>query len=526
MSKVQQTLALQMANNALYPAANDTVFSDVGIDRFDLPRPEDKNKTTDLIRAIEANKDGVSLVYGIEPARDTVRISSGIPTASASPDNDSTHPFSKHSYRVFATTPQANDKVTASEWQTYGITTADILNDMAFRTFLTKGKKEFGIFNDTLCKEFGNDPDKLVGAMREHLEKNTGRFIPVEKEVFKAYQQYLNNSGYSPVKTFESDTSEMERVRIKERFIEKPDTAKSLFRYQTSISCKNGIDFGQINGNQILFELGNPSKDDARQVIRPGKEPDSDHFDPSAAAKRVLADGRKSDDGNTYRSITNVELRKAFRGDMSDDSLKFFSSGKSVPAPWDRASPSQSEWTQYAKDRIDKNEAKGVLNAEEASKLRKHLEKEHGREEFRAINYKINCCKEQPLDPDAPHARVFRQIHQTLQRLDIHGVDTEGKREQLAAALTVKSLENGIAAPIVAAGNIKDSGTVFLMAPDKDPHTQKSIGMSINDCDPIGKSLIAMRKQDSILQAQQQPHQSQQEHAQTDMTGPKPHSKH
>ncbi len=380
-----------------------------------------------LVDALEQS-DRVSLVYGLETSRRFVREQAGIVNF----DDSRPHPFS---LKLIGQNPGERQ-----EAETRGPTTADVLNNQAFRTFRTSDVREYSLFNPE-ARMLYPTPLTQTEALREHRETSTKDHSPQDQRVFAHYQEGLLGSKYSPVATLGRDADSMAK---KENMPLPGGDPKAegqvMFRHQTALACKFGIDFGQQYG-KILFELGSKP---------PG---DKEHFDPHRAPEKRVDDGRGSQSsGVTLRSITNVELRKAFRTDQGDDHLSFFSGGQKTQAPWD--SNPNAGWSKYAWDRIDKHTVQGHLTPEQGDALKNTLETAKangtlGRETFRSINSEINQHIPQKPTPatNSPYP-LLDEAYKALKTVEgkhpLPEIHTTEERTRVAAALATQMQKHGI----------------------------------------------------------------------------------
>jgi hypothetical protein len=210
--------------------------------------------------------------------------------------------------------------------------------------------------------QLGKLSDEFATQIRVHPRYKLAR---TEQQVKEAFSSALPSND---------DPTPSTDLRIKEG--KKDDPQELAFRVQTMRSSKLGIEFGQENGRQVLFELGG--------------------LDESAAPKREPGDGRKDSKKNMLRSVTNVELRKAFRHDKGDKSLRFFRDGGAVAAPWVR----EKLWFDYLEKRAKKHNvdrpqyANKLPDEGKASRKTRKKRRRALRQWFRDRNEEINKAKE------------------------------------------------------------------------------------------------------------------------------------
>lgn len=397
---------------------------------------KDDQDKPDLLETLADGRIGPRLVYGLETSRNYVRENAGIVNF----DDSQPHPFSlKWLDRRDTERPEA---------ETRGATTADVLNNHAFRTFRTQlqgadeATRSYSLFNPDARVQFPTPLIRLE-ALREHQQEASKGNTVEDQAVFRQYQEGLLASKHSPLRTVAGDTS---RMAVKENMPDPQGDPKKegevMFRHQTAIACKYGLQFGFDNG-RILFELG--SSDPSAK----------NHFDPHRAAEKQAGDGRASQStGVQLRSITNVELRTAFRHDPGDDRLQFFSGGQKTTAPWDG---DHGKWKDYAWDRVDKYAERGVLSADQAKGLHETLKTAYetgtfSRETFREVNGAINAAKSQSgSGGSSPPQSAYPMVDAVYQRLStiekdhpIPGIETVAERSRAAAAIAAKMHENGM----------------------------------------------------------------------------------
>jgi len=283
------------------------------------------------------------LVYGLEnPGREYLR-KTWKPSISA--QSTTSHPFSK----------------TADLLDTKGLTTVDRFNNLSWREIPQRGARELGPFGADfrgLCRSCLTDELK---QFRER-ESDSVSLLSSEADRVRTYQEsLLAHPQYSLLRTLRQDALELQK---KERC---EDADKARFRSQTIRACKFGIEYGQSEGRVILFELGGLVTKDA--VLK----------------KNV---GRKSSSGEQLRSVTNAELRKAFRYDMSDDSMCFYRNAKKTVAPWTQTFTEVQAWLDYLGRRIEKYAKRGFIPKVERLPADASL-----RETFREVNAQLNAFK-------------------------------------------------------------------------------------------------------------------------------------
>lgn len=455
----------------------------------------------ELIETLEDGRIGPRLVYGLETSRNFVREKAGIVNF----DDSQPHPFSLKWL-------DARDGE-RREAETRGTTTADVLNNHAFRTFRTQlqgadeATRSYSLFNPDARVQFPT-PLLRLEALREHMREASQGNSPEDQAVFRRYQDGLLASKHSPLLTVAADPT---RMAAKENMPDpKGDPKKEgevMFRHQTAIACKYGLQFGFEHG-RILFELGSPD---------PSAK---NHFDPNVAPEKRTDDGRASQStGVQLRSITNVELRSAFRNDPGDDRLQFFSGGQKTAAPWDN--DTTHRWADYAWDRIDKYAKRGVLSEPQADGLREKLANAYetgtlGRETFREVNGAINAAKAQSGSGGAPAPQsaypVVDAVYQRLSTIEkdhpIPGIETVADRSRAAAAIAAKMHENGM----TSLGGVhhvreidgKPVNGFVVWDQSSNPDTTRRFGMSVDHA-------VAKPMQDSLktLDQPQPPEQTQ-----------------
>jgi len=398
---------------------------------------KDTSKPQNLIETLEERTLGPRLVYGLETSRAFVREKSGIVNF----DDSRPHPFSMKMLDV--------NKGERPEAETRGPTTADALNNHAFRTFRTQlqGQDEptrtYSLFNPDARVQF---PTPLIRAeaLREHMRDSTQSHSMEDRLIFSQYQQGLLTSKHSPLRTVDGDTVQMaKKENMPDPGGDPKKEGEVMFRHQTAIACKYGLQFGFEKG-KILFEVG--SSDPSAK----------NYFNADRAAEKVAGDGRASQStGVQLRSITNVELRSAFRNDPGDDRLQFFSGGEKTKAPWDDAT--KTMWANYAWDRVDKYATRGILSQETADGLKEKLGTAWlsgtlDRETFREVNGVVNAAKagakldaRPPLQSDYPMVdTVYKHLSMIEKDHKIPGIETVADRSRAAAAIAAKMHENGL----------------------------------------------------------------------------------
>ncbi len=388
-------------------------------------------QTVDLLRTMAQNPDSVNLVYGLETAREHVRSIGGVYNF----DDTRPHPFAK----MLLTQDKSGGR---PEAETRGPTTADALNNNAFRTFQTDGVRDLSIFNPE-ARQLYPTPMIQQEALREHRQQSTAQHPPEQQAVYERYQEGLLASKHSPTSTLTGDVAEMakkENMPLVQG--DGRSEAQVMFRHQTAISCKYGLQFGQEHG-RILFELGS-------------QDPNApNRFDPNVAAEKRTDDGRASSSGHQLRSITNVELRTAFRHDGGEDRLQFFREGTKTQAPWDGANV-DTRWADYAWDRVDKYTRPGALTQQQSVDLKLKLSDAYldgtlGRDTFREVNATINAAKNpQPPggggSPASPYPlvdAVYQRLAHTEKDHPIPGIENVADRTRAASAIAAKMHEQG-----------------------------------------------------------------------------------
>jgi hypothetical protein len=443
----------------------------------DPPDVHDTNHSkpkVDLVDAMSEQPGRVKLVYGLETSRQFVRDQAGI----VNYDNSRPHPFS---LKLIGQNP--GERVEA---ETRGPTTADVLNNQAFRTFRTSDVRQYSLFNPE-ARMLYPTPLTQIEALREHRQSSTKDHTPQDQQTFAHYQEGLLRTKYSPVVTLGRDIESM----AKKENMSSPGSdpkieGQVMFRHQTALACKYGLAFGQQNG-KILFELGSQSQGDPN------------YFDPHRAPEKRADDGRGSQStGGTLRSITNVELRKAFRTDQGEDHLSFFSGGQKTQAPWD--SNQDWRWSKYAWDRVEKHTSQGHLTPEQGEALKKKLETAVvggtlGRETLREVNSEINQSlpkKPTPM-PSSPYP-LLDEAYKALKIVErdhpLPGIHTTEDRTRVAAALAAQMQKHGITE---SGGMVlqEKTNTLMLWDTSKNPDVMKRFDLKIDEAlkTPIQDSL-------------------------------------
>jgi hypothetical protein len=262
-----------------------------------------------------------------------------------------THPFSK-----------STDSSPALD--TKGLTTVDRFNNLTWREFpkrLTMGGGPFGEREQSL------DNQQLHASLTQFrkAESSAAGLTPAEKAQAKSFQRgLLAHPRYSIFRTRADDVHAL----MKKEAQDTPE--KAMFRSQTIRACKFGIEYGQLEGRQVMFELGGMQTADAAGKSQVGRLS-------SATGKQV-------------RSITNAELRKAFRHDVSDQSLQFYRDGQRADAPWAKKDQEGAAWGQYMDKRMAKYQKLGFKpDLEKAAKA--HAS--GPRSGFRELNAQISAFK-------------------------------------------------------------------------------------------------------------------------------------
>lgn len=441
--------------------------------------PPDVNGTTPpkpnvpLVEALE--QPGVNLVYGLETSRQFVRDQAGI----VNYDNSKPHPFS---LKLLDQNPGERP-----EAETRGPTTADVLNNQAFRTFRTSDVRQYSLFNPE-ARMLYPTPLTQIEALREHRQISIKDHSPQDQQTFAQYQEGLLRTKYSPVVTLGGDIESM----AKKENMSSPGgdpklEGQVMFRHQTALACKYGLDFGQQPGKKILFELGSQTQGDPN------------YFDPHRAPEKRSDDGRGSQStGGTLRSITNVELRKAFRTDQGEDHLSFFSGGQKTQAPWD--SNQDWRWSKYAWDRVEKHTSQGHLTQEQGEGLKQKLmtavgDGTLGRETFREINSEINqSLPKKPISMPSSAYPLLDEAYKALKIVErdhpLPGINTTEDRTRVAAALAAQMQKHGI----TESGGMmhqEKANTLMLWDTSKNPDVMKRFDLKVDEAlkTPIQESL-------------------------------------
>lgn len=279
--------------------------------RHEMQKDFDESSGRKLVYGLE-NHEAQGQVYG--RARLRMKWSPRI-------DNPATtsHPFSK----------------SLDGMDTKGLTTVDTFNNQSWREFPFRGAMKMGPFG-AYGKHLSQTQLETALSVFRVGEGKGAKLSKRDMLATKDFQtQLLQHPRYSPLATREEDPiAHMKKEGIS-------DPTKALFRAQTIRACKFGIEYGQMAGGRVMFELGGMHT-------------------PDAASKKSV--GRKSSTGEQLRSITNAELRKAFRSDHSDKSMSFYRDGKRVAAPWASAKSEEGQsWMSYATKRAQKYQAHGLV---------------------------------------------------------------------------------------------------------------------------------------------------------------------
>lgn len=267
---------------------------------------------------------------------------------------------------------------------TKGLSTVDRYNNLTWREFPERGKNHFGPFG-----EHGKDlPDDTLRArlnafrMQESDEQNLS--LPQRSWVKKFQDDLLEHPSYSPFRTRRDVTQPQKAKELMEKEgLGPPANASALqleialqktqFRSQTIRACKFGIEFGQLQGRSVQFELG------GMETANIGK----------GKVGRFSSSSNGSP-GVQLRSITNAELRKAFRSDRSDESLRFYRDGKAVSAPWGQQGAESQAWKDYSEHRLQKYQKLGFVPDRTAWAKASATDVRAG---FRSLNQQINSFK-------------------------------------------------------------------------------------------------------------------------------------
>lgn len=291
-----------------------------------------------------------ALVYGLETHRDAVR---RLWQPDISNPATSSHPFSKTTEMI----------------DTKGLTTVDRYNNLTWREFPQRGTGDLGPFGQSARQT----PQWLALVKRLQtfrIDETASLDSDSQQQAAKFQQGLLQHPRYSVFRTLQDDASTL----MQKEGYSTPELAR--FRSQTIRACKFGIEYGQLPGKRVLFELG-----DMDSTTAPLKTPV----------------GRKNQQGLQTRSITSAELRKAFRHDLSDDSLQFFRKGQPVAAPWASGNrQEQQAWAQYAFGRLDKYQRQGFTL--DHSKFTKDMTLRQG---YREMNAQMRQFKQAQRDKHA-----------------------------------------------------------------------------------------------------------------------------
>lgn len=247
---------------------------------------------------------------------------------------------------------------------TKGLTTVDRYNNLSWREFPKRHSESFGPFGEHGSKLSNEELQAKLTDFRKS-ETSLAGLSKTEIQQVEGFQHGLfAHPRYSPFRTRSQNVHEL----MKKEMLQDP--VKAQFRSQTIRACKFGIEYGQLEGRQVMFELGGMHT-------------------PDAANKAQV--GRQASAGGQLRSITNAELRKAFRHDVSDESLQFYRDGKKVDAPWGQRGPEAEHWGAYLKQRMEKHQKLGFK-----PDLMSYLKASAGsglRAGFRELNAQINAFK-------------------------------------------------------------------------------------------------------------------------------------
>lgn len=287
------------------------------------------------------------LAYGLEgPGREPLRATWQPPIADP---QASSHAFSKSTDLI----------------DTKGLTTVDRYNNLTWREFPKRHSGAFGPFGP---HGSALDEPGLSSALTGFrvAEGTAAALSPMEMSQVESFQQgLLAHPHYSP---FRTRADKVQDLMKKEGM---DDPVKAQFRCQTIRACKFGIEYGQLEGRQVMFELGGLHSPDAASKANVGRQ--------------------ASGGGAQLRSITNAELRKAFRHDVSDQSLQFYRGGDKAEAPWSKLNPEGAAWASYMQKRVAKYQKLGFKPDFESSV--KAASGSGTRAGFRDLNAQINAFK-------------------------------------------------------------------------------------------------------------------------------------
>ncbi len=327
----------------------------------------------DLQQALEKDRTRVSMVYGLEKPHSVVGGRSQL-------RKHWTPILKKKSLHPFAKTVDGLD--------TKGIASVDSLANDTWREYPSRGAKVSGIFRDFDRRDVS--ARMPTAGMRETFRQRAvaerAVSVPPGSSASMGNADELSaefaaglfaHPDYSPDRTVGQLRNQQSFLslrakegKLKENGVPIPaeqDNGRDLaFRIQTMRSSKYGIEFGQKPGRQILFEMSGMDTNAAADEKLP--------------VRTLPVTGRSDSDGNQLRSITNAELRKAFRHDVSDESLSFFESGNTAEAPW--LNSKSDVWKSYLRERWKKY---GIPN--------QPMPDPQSRLDFRKVNLHLNQRK-------------------------------------------------------------------------------------------------------------------------------------
>jgi hypothetical protein len=280
---------------------------------------------------METHGSGV-LAYGLEThGRDPLRRTWKPPIDEP---GVSTHPFAK----------------TADMQETQGTVTVDTLNNRSWREFPQRGERSQSLFGTS--EAYRKPEPELRRELEEFSHRETKEMGPQAQTMVADFQQQLlAHPRYSPFRfKAENPHDHMRRENI-----------------------DDPVEYGQLEGRKVLFELAG--------------------LDTASAASKANV-GRQDSSGRAQlRSITNSELRKAFRHDVSDASLQFYKEGQRVKAPWESGEPDRPAWTRYMGKRLDKYIGLGLqVDLQKAGAAK---QQQGHRAMFREFNRQISAFKAQ-----------------------------------------------------------------------------------------------------------------------------------